>query len=149
MRKRKNLLNLSVAILFLAAMLFAGQVASAQVVVVVNKSNPVRHLSKSVIRQIFLGQVRRIPGTKLIAFPIDLDQHSTVRAHFNKRVIGMSASSLMQYWSKRIFSGKGGPPTVVSSDAEVIRLVSSNVNAIGYVSSARLSGNVKSVLIIK
>ena len=118
--------------------------SQAKILVIVNANTPISKLSKSTIRRIYLGKLLRFPRTNYIPMPIDQSQHSAVRAEFTRRILGMSTTHLMQYWSKRIFSGKGGLPTVVSSDQEVISVISRNVNAIGYV-SGQINGKVKVV----
>lgn len=131
--------------LVIAITLFSMQWGVAAILVIANPKNPVSRLSKGAIRRIYLGKLVKIPGTRMVPLPVDQSQHSVIRAQFNKKIIGMSASTLMQYWSKRIFSGKGGPPMVVSGDSSVVSFVSRNTNAIGYINSDSRTSSVKVV----
>jgi ABC-type phosphate transport system substrate-binding protein len=65
------------------------------------------------------------------------------RGDFEKKVLNKSASQIKAYWSKLVFTGKGTPPKEVSSDAEVINLIKSNPNLIGYVDESSVTGDVK------
>ena len=44
-------------------------------------------------------------------------------------------SAVANYWQRQIFSGRGTPPPIKESDAEVIAFVAANPGAIGYVSA--------------
>jgi ABC-type phosphate transport system substrate-binding protein len=124
-------------ILFLVAM--SPFVASA-VTVIVHPSNNA-NLDKNSIKKIFLGKAKSFPGGGQ-AVAIDLSG-GDARGEFISKVVGKSESQLKAYWSKLIFTGKGQAPKAVSSDAEVIQLVSQNPNLIGYVSDAAVNDTVK------
>ena len=65
---------------------------------------------------------------------------------FYERVICRSSQQIKAYWSKQIFSGKGTPPKAASNNDEVLKLVASNPNLIGYVDSSKVNSDVKVVL---
>lgn len=140
-KSRQCLYGLALFI-FLSMVAFDGY---AGLVVIVHAKSPLNRLSSSTIKRIYLNKVKKIPNTKIIPFPIDQSENSSVRREFNRRLIGMSASQLRSYWAKRIFTGKGGPPKAVSNDREVIALVKSNYNVIGYIDSASITSGVKVV----
>jgi len=60
-------------------------------------------------------------------------------------VLKKSASQLKAYWSKLLFTGKGTPPKEIGSDAEMVSLVASNPNMIGFVDAAAVNDSVKVV----
>lgn len=125
-----------------AMTLFAG-VAQAEVAVVVHPSNSAS-LDQSNVARIFLGKMKSFPGAGQ-AVPLNQSESNAATAEFNSKVLKKSGSQLKAYWSKLVFTGKGTPPKAIASDAEVIKLVSTNPNMIGYVDSSAVTGNVKVV----
>ena len=49
-------------------------------------------------------------------------------------------------WSQMMFSGQSLPPKQVASDDEMKKMVSANVNAIGYIKASSLDDSVKVVI---
>lgn len=80
------------------------------------------------------------------AVPLNLTDDNTVRAQFDQKALGRSSSQVKAYWSKLVFTGKGTPPKEVGSEAEIVKLVSSNPNLLGYVSSTADTSGVKVLL---
>ena len=80
-------------------------------------------------------------GESVIAINQESDTKSV--EEFNEKLLNKSASQLKAYWSKQIFTGKGTPPKEVSNDTEVIKLVSTNPNLIGYVDASTVNDSVK------
>ncbi len=78
-----------------------------------------------------------------MAVPINLTESTAASKHFNDKVLKKSASQLKAYWSKLIFTGKGAPPKSVESAQEMLSLVASNPNIIGYVDAKELDSSVK------
>lgn len=101
-------------------------------------------LDENEIKQIFIGKAKSFSdGSK--ALPITQVDGSSVTDEFNEKVLNKSSSQLKAYWSKLVFTGKGTPPKEAADDAEVIKLVASNPNLIGFVSSGAADGSVKVV----
>jgi hypothetical protein len=63
--------------------------------------------------------------------PLDLSD-GLVRARFTRDVLGKTPSQLRNYWSQRIFSGKGVPPPVAATPADAIAFVLTNPGALAY-----------------
>lgn len=128
-------------VLFIAGS-FIGSVF-ADIAVVVHPSNAAA-LTQEQISQIYLGRSKSFPDGKSV---IVLGQKDAAAAteEFNSKVLGRSNSQMKAHWSKLIFTGKGTPPQDVEGDKEVLELVSSNPNAIGYVDKAAVTDNVKVV----
>ncbi|RRS08011.1 phosphate ABC transporter substrate-binding protein [Pseudoalteromonas sp. J010] len=111
--------------------------------VIVNPANN-SALDENEIKQIFIGKAKSFSdGSK--ALPITQVDGSSVTDEFNEKVLNKSSSQLKAYWSKLVFTGKGTPPKEAADDAEVIKLVASNPNLIGFVSSGAADGSVKVV----
>jgi ABC-type phosphate transport system substrate-binding protein len=117
--------------------------AFAEVAVVVhpNNSNALDELSISLI---FLGKAKSFPdGSR--AKPVNQKEDAAITDDFNKKLLNKSSAQLKAYWSKLVFTGKGIPPEAVLSDTEVIKLVVSDPNAIGYVDVSAIDDTVKVV----
>lgn len=130
-------------ILIAGAALLMSASSLAEIAVIVHPSNGAS-LDANAISRIFLGKMKSYPGGGQ-AVPLTLSESSGQTSEFNKKVLKKSGSQLKAYWSKLVFTGKGTPPKVVGSDAEVVGLVSSNPNIIGYVDASAVTGDVKVV----
>lgn len=132
---KKSLLKLC-----LGSMLISGA-AFAEVAVIVNPANN-NTVDADAIKRIFLGKQTDFPdGSSAVA--IDQKEGSQVVNEFNSKILDRSASQLKAYWAKLIFTGKGSPPKKVGSDAEVLKIIASEPDRIGYVDSANVDGSVK------
>jgi ABC-type phosphate transport system substrate-binding protein len=126
------------AILIIAA---SSNAAIAELVVVVHPSNQAE-LDAKTIQRIFLGKEKTFDNGNAIS-PINLAPENALRAQFDQDLVGRSSSQVSAYWSKLVFTGKGVPPKEVASEAEVIAEVSSNTNAIAYISKASATNSVR------
>lgn len=115
----------------------------ADVAVIVHPSNT-NTIDESFIKKAFTGKVKSFDnGESVIAINQESDTKSV--EEFNEKLLNKSASQLKAYWSKQIFTGKGTPPKEVSNDNEVIKLVSTNPNLIGYIDASTVNDSVKVV----
>lgn len=118
-----------------------------RVVVVVNKNNPASHISSADVYDIFLGK-RVVWGSGGAVMTCDLSdpalpEEKTARARFAKEYIKKDLRSLKNYWIKMIFSGRGQPPVSFERPEDVIRFVSINHGAIGYLFENQVTDEVK------
>lgn len=117
--------------------------------VVVNKANPVSSLTRAELSAIFMRRVRSWPdGTEIR--PLDHRAETRVRERFSRAVHGKSVAYVIRYWQRLIFAGRGIPPPEVPSSAAVMRLVSANRGAIGYIDDAMpMAGELKVIEVTK
>ena len=106
---------------------------NADVYVIVNDSNT-SNISENDIRRIFLGKIKTFPDGKS-ATPITPADNADISNEFSEKVLNKTSSQLKSYWSKLIFTGKGTPPAVLSSEQEIIESVAAHADQIGYVST--------------
>lgn len=125
------------------ALLGFSQVSQAEVAVVVNVNNNAA-ITDSEISRLFLGKLKKYASGES-ATPVNAKVGSATRNEFEQKVIKKSASQVKAYWSKRMFSGKGKPPTEKGSDADVLAFVAGDTGAIGYVDAASVDASVKVV----
>ncbi|MDP5032954.1 phosphate ABC transporter substrate-binding protein [Paraglaciecola sp.] len=117
--------------------------ALSETVIIVNPNND-SVIDAKVAQRIFLGKEGKFSNGKE-AIPVNQIADSPSRTDFDTTVLGRSSAQVSAYWSKLVFTGKGIPPKEVQNDAEVIALVADNQDAIGYVDSAAVTGNVKAI----
>ena len=115
----------------------------AEVVVVVHPSNSAA-LNAEEISKLYLGRTKSFPDGKA-AIPVAQAEGSASTELFNQKVLNKTGSQIKAYWSKLVFTGKGTPPKEVSSDQEVIELVSQNPSVIGYINKSAVTDAVKVV----
>jgi ABC-type phosphate transport system substrate-binding protein len=126
------------------AMGLASGGAMADVVVVVSANSPVGTLSKAQVEDLFSGRTIRFPdGEEAVA--IDQPEGSAVRDEFYDKVFGKSAAQIKAYWSKIIFTGRGQPPRSVSNTIEMMKRISANPAAIGYIDRDLINDSVRIV----
>lgn len=116
---------------------------AAGVKVVVHASNSVDSISKTKVADLFLKRVTRWENGRAVT-PVDQSEKSPLRTAFTKDLLSKEVAWVKSYWQKMIFSGRATPPAELPSDREVLELVRTTPDAIGYVSDAAvLPGGVK------
>ena len=117
----------------------------AELAVVVAPSVPLDSISVGQLERLYLNRASRFPGGVHLQ-PLDQRRGSAQRDAFINRVLGMSDIELAEYWSRRMFSGKGRPPKTLENDAAVIEQVSGDPGKIGYVDADAVDDRVKVLL---
>ncbi len=128
----------------LIAGLVLSPLAQAEVAVIVHPSNAAT-FDADAVSKLYLGREKSFPGGAA-AVPLALGDDAAATAEFNDKILKKPSSQLKAYWSKLIFTGKGTPPKEIASDAEMVKLISSNPNMIGFVDAKAVDGSVKVVL---
>ena len=104
--------------------------------IIVHASNPVTQLSIEDVSNMFLKKVKQWKESGEGVLPVDLVEDSPIREHFSESIHGRKIASIKAYWQKQIFSGRGVPPEEKKSEDEVLKYVSGNPGAIGYVAAS-------------
>jgi ABC-type phosphate transport system substrate-binding protein len=111
--------------------------------VVVNAGNPAAEIDRETLSNVFLKRAAKWPAGGRVD-PVDLPLKATAREAFTRDILHKSVSAVRTYWQQQIFSGREVPPPEKASDTEVLEIVKSAPEAIGYVSaSAVLPAGVK------
>ncbi len=111
-------------------------------VIIVHKDNPHEKLPRKFVGDAFLKKTTRWSSGDVIR-PVDLPASSSVRAKFSDDVLNRSVASVKSYWQQVIFSGRDVPPPELATEADVVKYVAANPNAIGYVSGSAPRTGVK------
>ena len=121
-------------------------VAADSFKVIVNARMTGRAVSRETLSQVYLGKVERWGDGKPID-PVDLSTTSPVRAAFSQSVLGMTVVAVRMYWTRTMVSDHF-PPTVRSTDEDVIAFVGARTGSVGYVSEdAVLPDTVRAVTV--
>lgn len=123
-----------------SAVLLSSFSVMAEVSVIVNPANT-STIDANLIKKIYLGKKKSFDnGNKAEVFT--LPDNSPDSESFRQKALKKSNSQYKSYWSKLAFTGKGTPPKK-ASDSEMINAVKSNPNAIGFINSDKVTGDVK------
>jgi ABC-type phosphate transport system substrate-binding protein len=118
----------------LIVLLWTGN-ASTQIVpfvVVVNKANPVKTLTATELRSIFMKQSRMWPHAEPIV-PVDWDNTHYLRRVFSAQVLNRSVREMTEYWVQQSMTQGITSPSTQRSARSVLRFVASVPGAISYV----------------
>jgi len=136
--------NLTALLLALSTILISLP-TTAEIAVVVSSSSTIGEITPKIAKSIFLGKISEMEdGTKVM--PIDQEAEEAPYAEFYLKIVKKKPEQLASYWSRRVFTGKGTPPKMVSDDDDVLELVSRNPNLIGYISAGAVDDTVKVIL---
>lgn len=124
-----------------ATVWFMAAPAYAEVVVIVNPSNPAASMSNEEVAALFLGKSASLT-------PIDLSESVPLRGEFYKKIAGKEPSQVKAIWSKLVFTGKATLPKEVASSADVKKAVAADAKAIGYLEKSAVDATVKAVLTV-
>ena len=121
--------------------------AFSQVAVIANTSVPVDQIEKNELENFYTGDIRKWNnGEPIIVF--DLKAKGEVQETFYN-FLGKSTSRMKSIWMKNMLSGEGDPPESIPSEEEVLKKVASTPGAIGFVSQAKTSEEVKILIVIR
>lgn len=110
-------------------------------VVIINANNA-SGTDMNTVQRIYLGKVKAFSdGSK--ALPLTYEQGDSTREAFNNTVLKKSESQYSAFWSKLVFTGRGTPPESVSTQEEMVKLVGTNPNTIGFVDESFVDDSVK------
>lgn len=126
----------------LIALLFSPLV-KAKTVIIVHPSNE-STIDNKIVQRIFLGKEKAYSNGREV-LPINQASESPARVSFDKTILNRSTAQLTAYWSRLVFTGNGIPPKEVLDDSAVIAIVSSNIDAIGYINANSASKDVKTI----
>ena len=114
--------------------------------VIVSTENPANSIKKQDLAQFFLKKKSRWSDGREV-LPVDQTARSPVRGAFTRSVLAAEGmehlSEVESFWLQQVYSGRGTPPPIKSSDKDVVAFVQANPGAIGYVSAAATPGSVK------
>ncbi|SCY87378.1 hypothetical protein [Desulfoluna spongiiphila] len=121
--------------------LFAGNVSAEQLRVIGNRSVPVASLEQREIRDIYLGKKKVWENGMRVQFVV-LGKGATRDAFLNK-YLKKNHNTFNRYWKKKVFTGGGQAPKSFGKERDLVEYVEKTKGAIGFVSSAAATDQVK------
>ena len=110
--------------------------------VIAHQDVEVNSLTKMGLRSIFGMRNRTWPQGDLIRVFVLTDSDPT-HIRFTKQVLRTFPYNLRRIWDRRVYSGTGQSPVVVSSEEEMRNIISLTENSIGYISTEWVDDGVK------
>lgn len=147
MKARRTLLHFALVGLLASIVPIDGSAAWADeaplsFVIIAHPETAANQVTREFVTQAFLKRITRWPEGSTIR-PVDLHATARVRSAFSSALLKRSVTAMRSYWQQRIFSGRELPPPELDSDDAVVRYVSANPGAIGYVSAGTKLHGVK------
>ena len=127
--------------LMIAALFTSSGNAVAGVVAIVNKANI--SADKETIGKLYSTQAKSWAGDTTAKLFDQSDEK--LRDAFCQTYAGKAASIIKSSWAKAVFSGRGVPPKMLDSDADVKAEVAKNKDAVGYIDESSADGSVRIV----
>src|SRR5215510_12978680 len=109
--------------------------ASADIVVIVNASNPAASLTAEQVAAIYLGTTTTFPNGGALALA-DQPESAAIRGSFYQKATGRSVAQVKAAWARITFTGKGTPPKELKNNADVKAFVAADPKGIGYIDSS-------------
>jgi ABC-type phosphate transport system substrate-binding protein len=113
-------------------------------VVIVHTTNPIEHLSREQVVDIYMGRYTHFPDGHT-ALPIDMAVNSSLREAYYEKLINKTVAQVNSFWARLLFSGRATPPAVLPDAQAVNEFVIKNKNAIAYIDSQSLNEKTKVV----
>lgn len=123
------------------------QSANAGLLFITHPSVKIDSLTKSEIKDIFIGDKIFWPDGREIAFVVL--RMMPAYQMFTVRYARKSPEQYLRYWKKQMFTGKGFMPKSFMEEKDVIKFVSETKGAIGYVPDTAVLNGVKVIKIIE
>lgn len=121
--------------------------AFADIAVIVNRHAPFNALKREQVAFLFMKKTSAVGRFALT--PLDLPRDGDVRRRFYQQVANRTPDYMLAYWSRLLFTGRGGPPEQVSNDEEMLLRVAREPALIGYIDARKVTNKIKIVLLIK
>ena len=138
--------------LLTVALLDSGEV-HAQIAVVVNAENPTDSLSTVELRRIYLFETRawRFDGKGEVKITVtDYNRKTVVLENFYRSVTGLTPSRVRLMWMGKLLNGALQTlPVALETEEDILRYVSENIGAIGFVQAEKLNPDQHSIKVIK
>jgi ABC-type phosphate transport system substrate-binding protein len=128
----------------IALMIGLSSISYAQIVIVVNKSNPLNEISINELKQIFLAQRTSFQNGK----SIELAEYAKSKPKFYDQLFGWTVLKIKKHWMGLIFSGMhSSTPKEFKLASELIEYIQNNDGVIGFMDLSEVDKRVKTLLI--
>lgn len=132
----------AVCFILAALFIFASTGKAGEVIaVIVNRANPINSISESELKKIYTNNILSwSDGTAIIIY--ELSVQDPLRNIFSQRILEKEAEKAAEEWAHlKLTNQAKNPPVAMKSEALIIRKISREKGAIGYVSLASVRGS--------
>ena len=130
--------------LILILLLLISPAIRADLAVIANIDSGLSAMTKQEVEEIFMGRTHILANGDIV---LPLDQ-SELRSDFYLKLTNRPIAQINSYWSIILFSGQASKPMQLSDDETVIKTVSKNKGAIGYIDSKNSDKKLVRILLI-
>jgi ABC-type phosphate transport system substrate-binding protein len=110
-------------------------------VLIVNKSNPVASITSQEAKNIFLGKKKNWQDNSPINLVVQED--TSLHKLFTVTIVNKSPLQFSIYWKKLLFTGQALYPERAANDADVINYIQNHKNSVGYIAGSSANSSVK------
>src|SRR3990172_8555352 len=119
------MVNTKSVILAVCLLMAAGGAVAGELVMIVNRANPITDISADLLKKFYTGEEITWPGGERVAL-VELKDDHPLTAYFSDTVLHMSLQRKSKTWAVKAFGSDVKPPYKYSSEAAVVGFVSSN-----------------------
>lgn len=116
----------------------------ADIAVIGNINNELKSMTQKQVKEVFMGRSRSLPNG---SFALPLDHHE-LRSDFYQSLTNRPIEQINAYWARIMFSGQASPPIKLPDSRAIIKVVTDNKGAIGYIDATHVKENKLRVLLI-
>lgn len=130
----------SLTLVFVGFLMVSGRTLNAQIVVVVNRDNPVMSIGMTELKRIYLSEIthwRSNDVNNATIILIDYRHKSKIATKFYTKLTGYSHSRVRLEWIGKMLNGEIQKlPVNFDSDDDILKFISKNRWCIGFVNSS-------------
>ena len=120
------------------------------IIIITHQKSPIDNkISSDTLKDIFTGKIKYITKIKLL--PANMKEKELYET-FLKKYISMSPTAYKNYWVKKVFAEGGNAPKIVEDNDVMIKYITENPGAVGYIwekSLDKKNENIKQIEIYK
>jgi ABC-type phosphate transport system substrate-binding protein len=136
--------NIMKKLLIIVFLIFFSNHLRADIAVIGHINSGLTSMTKKQVKDVFMGRTQYLPSGNF-ALPID---ELSLRAHFYYALTHRPIEQVNAYWARIMFSGQASPPMKLPNAEAIIKVVSENKGAIGYIDQKEVDKNIVNVLLL-
>lgn len=121
-------------------------VSAQAVAIIAHKTVPADTLSHTQLLDFYTCEIKSWHD-KVPVVVFDLKPASVIREAFYK-LLGKTPSRMKSIWLKKLLMGESNPPLALETEDDVLKKVASTRGALGFVSKAKVTSDVKVIVVI-
>ena len=119
-----------------------------EIAVVANGSGEYANVTRKQVVDIYMGKLT-VLNNGTFPIPLDYADNPPIRERFYKLLTGKSQAQINAYWARMSFTGQTNPARLLSNEQIMLRAVSKNADAIGYVEKSNVPTSLHVVLTLE